>query len=1295
MGSPAAQPSANDSMDIGLRSSHFLGLLWTHGFTVASFVALFWLGVRCGGDFAPLVPFDRVLSICVAVFFVPYVLFAWLAGYCADHLEKRKVILAAKMAELTGVLLTIGAFHIRSWPLVLCALGWSGAAKALYDAGRFALVGQWFSPTNLVRANGGLWIVGWIGATVGFFISEKVYSLSENSAGVVNLVLAAILLAGLVLVGGLGIFSFVRTSPESPSEKFPRNGPLKSWSDVRSLVDQSPLLRMALGVVLFWAFIAIGLMNISRFAAESNGITSSLLWSAGVYLTIGVIVGGILVGLASIGRVELGLVPWGALIAIVGLLLLATSSSDALIEFGTGQMTLCSRLGLVILGLGASFFFNPMVAYFQQHADGNVRGSLFSAMNILVGLAIPLGVWLSCQTQSPVRDGSFSNLPAECQLSALSNAKQQVVNDALQALEISDASDTTKSLDTKLDELKRAVRLLEAHGSTESAADGSSGRKLKLVGLTQLLWKHLKARQLAGESFREQDYVALFPEDQDAGLVVKFVMAQIARQPRMSARQVLFVLSLLAIPIFLYAMMRVPQAMARLPLWWAFRSLYRVQVNGVENIPVNGGAVLVINHSSWIDGLIILLMSARRIRMFAWAGNFNNRVMKFLARFAQVILITGGPKSIQKGLSDGRKALQRGELVGIFPEGGITRTGQVREFRPGLMKMLDQMPVPIVPVYIDQIWGSIFTYSGGRSLWKIPKTFRHRITINIGPPTWRPETIYQVRQAVLEEGAAAVNQRQPPFVCPAQMFIRACKKRRFKSKIADSIGQELTGGMLLTRSLILRDLLRRHVLPPDEKNVGVLIPPSTGGVIANMSLSLDHRVAVHLNYTLSERLINECIRIAEIKHVLTTRKVMEKFNFNLQADVVYLDDLKDKVTSTMKLAAMFKAFVTPARWVESSLGIGSLSPDELLTVIFTSGSTGIPKGVMLSQRNIASNVEAIGQVICLSPKDTIIGVLPFFHSFGYMATLWGAMALDVRGAYHFSPLEAIQIGKLTRTYHGTVLLGTPTFLRMYLRKCTRDDFASVNTVVAGAEKLPAELCVAFDHRFGVRPVEGYGTTELSPLVSVNVPPSRTSKSFQSDNKEGSVGRPVPNVVAKITDLDDPTRNLGPNQSGMLWVKGPNVMLGYMHRPDLTNEVIVDGWYCTGDVGQIDNEGFITLTGRMSRFSKIGGEMVPHIQIEETLNSILSDPDSDEQKIVVTAVPDAKKGERLVVLHTPLERTPADLCQRLRETGLPNLYVPSEDSFFQVDAIPVLGSGKLDLKRMKELGLQLTGQGLKQ
>jgi acyl-[acyl-carrier-protein]-phospholipid O-acyltransferase/long-chain-fatty-acid--[acyl-carrier-protein] ligase len=353
-----------------------------------------------------------------------------------------------------------------------------------------------------------------------------------------------------------------------------------------------------------------------------------------------------------------------------------------------------------------------------------------------------------------------------------------------------------------------------------------------------------------------------------------------------------------------------------------------------------------------------------------------------------------------------------------------------------------------------------------------------------------------------------------------------------------------------------------------------------------------------------------------------------------------------------------------------------------LTVIFTSGSTGDPKGVVLTNHNIGSNVEAIDHVIHLRSDDTLLGILPFFHSFGFMVTLWTVLGLDVRCVYHFTPLDAKQIGKLCGKWGVTILLATPTFLRTYVRRCESEAFAKLEVVVAGAEKLPAVLCDDFEAKFKVRPVEGYGATELSPLVSVNVPPTR-SQSGDEGLKEGTVGRPVPGVTAKIVDPDT-GETLPPDTPGMLLVKGPNVMKGYLGDAAKTAEVIRDGWYVTGDIATIDRQGFIQITGRLSRFSKIGGEMVPHLMIEEAVQAFVQKPDDEEIKAVVTAVPDEKRGERIVVVHTTLDHSPQEVCDHLATLGMPNLWLPSPDSFLEVEKIPVLGTGKLDLKALSEL-----------
>jgi acyl-[acyl-carrier-protein]-phospholipid O-acyltransferase/long-chain-fatty-acid--[acyl-carrier-protein] ligase len=514
--------------------------------------------------------------------------------------------------------------------------------------------------------------------------------------------------------------------------------------------------------------------------------------------------------------------------------------------------------------------------------------------------------------------------------------------------------------------------------------------------------------------------------------------------------------------------------------------------------------------------------------------------------------------------------------------------------------------------------------------------------------------------------------------------MRACK-------MADSTGAELSGAATLTRMLVLRRLLRREVLAGDEKYVGILLPPSIPAALTNAAATLDGRVTVNLNYTVTSEVMNQCIAQSGIRHVLTSRKVMERLELDLDAEPVYLEDFKEKVTLGDKLVAAIQARLVPVGMLERQFGLTDIDPEDVMTVIFTSGSTGQPKGVMLSYDNIGLNVAGFSQVLRLSIDDVLLGILPFFHSFGYTTGLWSVLTLGPKGIYHHNPLEARQIGKLCGRHGATIILSTPTFLRSYVRRCSPEDFAKLDVVLTGAEKLPPDVADAFQKKFGLRPYEGYGTTELSPVVSVNVPSSRAAEGSTRGCREGSVGQPIPGVKAKVVHPDT-GEDLPPGESGMLLISGTNVMKGYLGQPELTAEVIRDGWYVTGDIARIDADGYIHITGRQSRFSKIGGEMVPHIRIEETIAGMLSshkDPDEEESelKVAVTAVPDAKKGERLIVLHTELDKSPAEICQRLAEEGLPPLWIPSLDSFAPVDQIPILGTGKLDLKRIKDLALE--------
>jgi len=746
---------------------------------------------------------------------------------------------------------------------------------------------------------------------------------------------------------------------------------------------------------------------------------------------------------------------------------------------------------------------------------------------------------------------------------------------------------------------------------------------------------------------------------------------------------------LMTIPVAFFIFSLVPDATLRFFVWIISLFIYRVRVYGQENIPEKGGALLVCNHVSWADGVLLLLNCPRNIRMIAYSENLKGWGIRWMAKIMRAIPINSaeGPKAMLRSLQDARQALLDGELVCIFAEGSITRTGQLLPFQRGMMRIIEGTNCPVIPVCLDELWGSIFSFSGGKFFWKCPRRVPYPVTLIYGKPVYHPESAPQIRQLVEELQVEAAEKRKHRRRVLPRQFIRKCRQFFGRSKIADSTGQNLTGGQLLLRSLILRRVLRREVLAPDEQMVGVLLPPSVGGAITNTALTLLRRVPVNLNYTLSSDDLNSHVAACQMRHVLTSRRFQEKVNIELDVPFFFLEDLKNRVTLLDKIVAAIQTYLVPAFILDRLLGLTRIQPDDPMTIIFTSGSTGEPKGVVLSYYNIASNIDAIDHLFQLEKSDVLLGVLPFFHSFGFTGTLWTVLALNPKGVYHFNPLDARVVGKLAQEHKVTILMATPTFLRTYVKRCDKEQFAHLDLAVCGAEKMPAELAEAFEEKFGIRPSEGYGTTELSPLACVNVPDHRSASFTQVGTKEGSVGRPVPGVTAKVVDPDT-GEPVGVDQPGLLLIRGPNVMQGYLNRPDKTAEVIRDGWYVTGDIAKIDADGFVQITDRLSRFSKIGGEMVPHLKIEELLTKILAHPEDEgpELRAVVTSVPDEKKGERLVVLHKPLEKPVDQVVRELSEAGLPNLWVPSPDSFIEVDEIPVLGTGKLDLKGLKNMAL---------
>lgn len=749
--------------------------------------------------------------------------------------------------------------------------------------------------------------------------------------------------------------------------------------------------------------------------------------------------------------------------------------------------------------------------------------------------------------------------------------------------------------------------------------------------------------------------------------------------------QVLLVMGVLSLAGTAYILTILPDFMIRLCLWLLTHTFYRIQVRGRENLPKRGPALLVCNHISFVDPFLIGSCTQRFVRFLMYRHFYETTGIHWLAKLMGAIPIseTDPPRQMVESFRAAQARLREGNLVCIFAEGAITRTGNLLRFRRGFERVTRGLSVPIIPIHLDRVWGSIFSYERGHFFFKWPRRIPYPVTVSVGPAL-RPEAgAFEVRQAVTRLSAEAFAKRDARQRPLPELFLEAARHNWRRFAMADSFGRELNFGRTLVGAMLFRHLILERCR--DEKMVGVLLPPSVPTALLNMGISMSGHVPVNLNYTASAEALSIAIERCNIKTIFTTEKLLEKFSISKRPGMVMIEEAAKSFSTSAKVLHTMAARLLPRFILRKWLLSTDLKLDSLATVIFSSGSTGIPKGVMLSHRNIVSNLEGIQQAINVDRTDCLLGILPLFHSFGFTVGLWLPAVSGFGVVYHANPLESRKIGELCRKYGVTIIIGTPTFAWDYVRRCARKDFASLRLAIVGAEKMKPELAGAFKEKFGLALYEGYGCTELSPVVSVGTPGYSGSDQKQVGYKAGTVGHPIPGVAARIVSLET-FQDLGPNQEGMLLVKGPNVMMGYLGEPEKTRDVIrEDAWYITGDIARLDEDGFITITDRLARFSKIGGEMVPHLQVEDALHKALG---SVEPKMVVTSVLDEQKGEKLAVLHTELGTTVEELLKRLRESGLPKLWVPRKENFFHVEAFPVLGSGKLDLKQVKDTAKRL-------
>ncbi len=723
----------------------------------------------------------------------------------------------------------------------------------------------------------------------------------------------------------------------------------------------------------------------------------------------------------------------------------------------------------------------------------------------------------------------------------------------------------------------------------------------------------------------------------------------------------------------------------RLVLLALVLAFYRLRVKGGEHLPRKGGALLVANHVSFVDALLIGAAAPRRVRFLMHRSFFALPLVGWFARRMGTLAIAAedGASEKARALAAAAEAARKGELVCIFGEGAITRTGTLQGFRRGLERIAREAEVPIVPVALERLWGSVFSFERGRAFWKLPRRLPYPVDLAFGAPLASDTPAWRVWLAVAEAQGALRAERARRSGTLGRQFLRAARAHARQPALVDGEGHALSYRELQVGALALRASLLRRV--GSAPSVGLLLPPSAAGVLGNLAVTLAGRVSVNLNPLLATGELASMLERAGATYLLTSRRMLAALDRPSPLPderTLFIEDLIAECRGFARVRALFLALL-PASLVVRAVGLGGPA-EATATILYSSGSTGEPKGIKLSHANVLSNVHALLDVLSLGPGDGVLGILPFFHSFGYTVTLWTVLGAGARGIYHSSPLDARTIGDLCASEGATVIAGTPTFYQAWLRRFEPSALARARLCIVGAEKLREDLESAWRERFGLALYEGYGCTELSPVVAINLPDAGAGGSVAVGNKQGSVGRPIPGVAVRIVD---PERDeiLPPLAEGLVEVKSPGLMKGYLGRPELAAEVVRDGWYRTGDVGRLDEDGFLVLTDRLARFSKIGGEMVPHGRVEAVLREIVARLSSGAvADLAVTAVPDERKGEQLCVVHTPLAVPVETLVAELAASGLPRLFLPRASHFVEVEALPRTGTGKMDLAGLKRL-----------
>jgi len=704
----------------------------------------------------------------------------------------------------------------------------------------------------------------------------------------------------------------------------------------------------------------------------------------------------------------------------------------------------------------------------------------------------------------------------------------------------------------------------------------------------------------------------------------------------------------------------------------------KLELHGEANIP-EGGILIIANRLSFEDLLHLEtgIEDRKLVYLIEDGLDYDPLLQAYLEKDdAEALEFSSdetGKSAFKKEL---HQYLSDGRVVIFIPGVSHVRPGQLVSIPSGILKFLTSCGAPILPLFVD--------HPEETALGVESREETERIVLSFGEPLQREASnLANFTENLLIAAEVAYSSRPILQSHLAYEVLRGLKKHSRSSEIIDGFdGGVLRFDKLLAVAIVLSKIIKKST---KKKRVGVILPPGKGGILTNVAVLLAGKIPVNLNFTAGEKGIASCIQQADLDRFISADPFVRKlssFNWPPNRQMILIDQILPEVKKSIVLwLGLSKIF--SADMLASILHVPRKGGSEEAVLLFTSGSSGDPKGVVLSHRNILANVNQFGARIDLKSSDKVLGCLPLFHSFGCTVTMWYPMIEGVSLVTYPSPLETVKLAELIEKHQVSLVLATPTFLRGYLRRAKKEQLESVKFVITGAEKLPQKVADSFKKRFGKPVLEGYGLTETSPVTNVNIPDPEVnddSNPILPNHRPGSVGMFIPGVAARITDPET-HEPLPLHESGMIWLRGSNIFEGYLNEPEKTASVMQNGWFMTGDIGRVDEDGFLYIEGRLSRFSKIGGEMVPHETVEDLVNKSLGHSD-DERKIAIVGVPDEAKGEALILLSSEPDIDLKKLRTSLRAEGVAALWIPKK--IVDVEAIPILASGKLDIKGCENL-----------